>query len=97
MDILPTLADLAGVKLPPELVLDGSSITELILGNSSNSTADRPIFFYRGNLLYAVRNVVITSFKGTPHRKSRCICDPKRQRVHFFDFLEFFVFQTVVA
>jgi arylsulfatase A-like enzyme len=58
MDLLPTLAQLAGTQLPPELVLDGGSIADILLDNNSNSTADRSIFFYRGNLLYAVRNSV---------------------------------------
>ena len=61
MDILPTFAALAGVSLPPGLVLDGASIADILLGNTTNlstSTLDRPVVFYRGNLLYALRNIV---------------------------------------
>jgi arylsulfatase A-like enzyme len=65
MDLLPTFAQLAGVGLPSGLALDGASIADILLGNSSTSSSnssssskDRPIFFYRGNMLYAVRNDV---------------------------------------
>ena len=59
MDILPTLAQLAGATLPPGLVLDGSSLADILLGTSSSgNSTDRPVFFYRGNMLYAVRNDV---------------------------------------
>ena len=53
MDFLPTLAELAGVSLPPSLVLDGHSITSVLL--SRPVTNHHPVFFYRGNILYAVR------------------------------------------
>ena len=56
MDLLPTFAQLAGAALPPGLVLDGDSIADILLGNRSSEDKDRPIFFYRGNMLYAVRN-----------------------------------------
>jgi hypothetical protein len=72
MDLLPTFAQLAGVGLPAGLALDGASIADILLGNSSSSSSssnsisssnsssstDRPIFFYRGNMLYAVRKGV---------------------------------------
>jgi hypothetical protein len=68
MDLLPTFAQLAGVGLPAGLALDGASIADILLGNSSSSSnsnsnsnsssEDRPIFFYRGNMLYAVRKDV---------------------------------------
>jgi hypothetical protein len=58
MDLLPTFAQLAGVGLPEGLALDGASIADILLGNSSSNSTDRPIFFYRGNMLYAVRKDV---------------------------------------
>jgi hypothetical protein len=62
MDLLPTFAQLAGVGLPAGLALDGASIADILLGNSSSNSSsnstDRPIFFYRGNMLYAVRKDV---------------------------------------
>jgi N-acetylgalactosamine-6-sulfatase len=53
MDLLPSLAELAGAKLPPGLALDGASIAALLRGGGSGP--DRPVFLYRGNMLYAVR------------------------------------------
>ena len=54
MDFLPTFADLAGAKLPSELRLDGQSMAAILLGED-DSSAGHPVYFYRGNLLYAVR------------------------------------------
>ena len=54
MDLLPTLASLAGAPLPPELELDGHSMVGVISGHSTEDSG-HPVFFYRGNLLYAVR------------------------------------------
>ena len=54
MDLLPTLASLAGAPLPPELQLDGHSMVGVISGHNTEDTG-HPVFFYRGNLLYAVR------------------------------------------
>ncbi|XP_054918108.1 N-acetylgalactosamine-6-sulfatase-like isoform X3 [Dermacentor andersoni] len=60
LDLLPTLCELAGVALPPSLVLDGSSLTHLLLAESSldgtHFQPNRPVFYYRGNELMAVRN-----------------------------------------
>ena len=70
MDLLPTLAHLAGANLPSHLVLDGVrpstiqpstfnlkvNIAPLILmDGNAGSVEDRPVYFYRGNLLYAIR------------------------------------------
>ncbi|XP_065281400.1 N-acetylgalactosamine-6-sulfatase-like isoform X1 [Dermacentor albipictus] len=60
LDLLPTLCELAGVTLPPSLVLDGSSLTHVLLAESSldgtHFQPSRPVFYYRGNELMAVRN-----------------------------------------
>ncbi len=45
IDILPTLAQLCQVDLPPEKVIDGKSLLPLIMGNESN-WEERPLFFY---------------------------------------------------
>jgi len=55
MDLLPTFADLAGVVLPTHLALDGVSIAPLLMEDKKVEVEERPVFFYRGNLLYAVR------------------------------------------
>ena len=54
MDLLPSLAELAGASLPASLVLDGGSLSEVLLGRRRDSPG-RPVYFYRGNILYAVR------------------------------------------
>ena len=54
MDLLPTLADLAGAEVPSSLVLDGRSLSSVLLGGREEESA-WPVYFYRGNLLYAVR------------------------------------------
>lgn len=60
LDLLPTLCELAGVALPPSLVLDGSSLAHLLFAESSlagtHFQPNRPVFYYRGNELMAVRN-----------------------------------------
>ena len=53
MDFLPTFAELAGVKLPPALRLDGESMATILLGKVNSE--GHPVYFYRGNILYAVR------------------------------------------
>ena len=55
MDFLPTFADLAGATLPHTLRLDGQSIAPILLGEDDSNTG-HPVYFYRGNLLYAVRS-----------------------------------------
>jgi len=54
MDLLPTLAELAGAHLPASLLLDGRSLAEVLLGRPQLGPA-QPVYFYRGNILYAVR------------------------------------------
>ena len=53
MDFLPTFAELARVKLPPALRLDGESMAAILLGKVNSE--GHPVYFYRGNILYAVR------------------------------------------
>ena len=45
MDIYPTLAELAGIKLKDKNSLDGTSISKLLLGKKQN-LADRPLFWH---------------------------------------------------
>jgi arylsulfatase A-like enzyme len=53
LDLLPTCAKLAGVKLPEDLVLDGQDISPALLGTGPSPRG--AMFFYRGVQLYAVR------------------------------------------
>ncbi|XP_050048317.1 N-acetylgalactosamine-6-sulfatase-like [Dermacentor andersoni] len=55
MDVLPTIAELAGAALPPGLVLDGQSLLGRVLGRDE-PPSERPIFYYRGNELMAIRS-----------------------------------------
>ena len=54
MDLLPSLAELAGAQIPPSLVLDGRSLAEVLRGRRRESS-DQAVYFYRGNTLYALR------------------------------------------
>ena len=54
MDLLPSLAELAGAHLPASLVLDGQSLAAVLRGRQEPAV-QRPVFFYRGNTLYAAR------------------------------------------
>ena len=53
MDFFPTFAELAGLQPPEDIFLDGSSLVPSWLNETESDT--RPVFYYRGNLLYAVR------------------------------------------
>lgn len=53
MDLLPTLAALAGAKIPSDRELDGLDISPVLLG-TGNSPRDR-MFYYRGPRLMALR------------------------------------------
>ncbi|KAJ3593963.1 hypothetical protein NHX12_006296 [Muraenolepis orangiensis] len=57
MDLFSTSLSLAGVPLP-DRTLDGLDLTPILLHSrpdNNSSLADRPIFYYRGNQLMAVR------------------------------------------
>ena len=54
LDLLPSLAELAGAELPASLELDGQSLASVLRGGRQPAV-ERPVFFYRGNTLYAVR------------------------------------------
>jgi arylsulfatase A-like enzyme len=53
MDILPTIAEMAGVEPPRGRVIDGSSLASFLLRNEA--IRDRPYFYYFGGQLQAVR------------------------------------------
>lgn len=54
IDLLPTLAGLAGAKLPDETI-DGVDITKLLESPEENESPRDTYFFYKGNNLQAVR------------------------------------------
>ena len=54
LDLLPTLAELAGAPVPGDRILDGRSIAELLLGGRE-SLPEAPFFYYFGTQLQAIR------------------------------------------
>ncbi|KAK2188996.1 hypothetical protein NP493_118g03014 [Ridgeia piscesae] len=52
MDIFTTLLDFAGIAKPKDRHLDGTSLASVLVNNTQ---FDRPLFYYRGNALMAVR------------------------------------------
>ncbi|MDN5205608.1 sulfatase [Fulvivirgaceae bacterium BMA10] len=56
MDILPTVADITGAKLPTDLKIDGSSIKNLLMDPNKYTSSERPLYYYaRNGNLEAVR------------------------------------------
>ena len=56
IDLLPTLARLAGAKVPTDRVIDGKDIRPLLFGRARAKSPHKAFFYYRGNKLEAVRN-----------------------------------------
>jgi arylsulfatase A-like enzyme len=55
IDILPTLASLAGVELPQKHKIDGADITPLLLGQADAKTPHEAYYYYWGRHLQAIR------------------------------------------
>jgi arylsulfatase A-like enzyme len=53
MDWFPTIADWTGASFPDKLVVDGKSIAREL--KTGEPISERPLFYYRGDQLYAVR------------------------------------------
>ncbi|MCB1120522.1 MAG: arylsulfatase, partial [Verrucomicrobiae bacterium] len=56
MDVLPTFAKLSGAKVPSDRIIDGKNILPILKGEPGARTPHESFFYYRGNLLYAVRS-----------------------------------------
>ena len=54
LDILPTLANLAGCALPQDRVLDGEDITPLLQGNFQAANSEKVFLYYLLSHLQAV-------------------------------------------
>ena len=54
LDLLPTLAELAGADVPGDRVIDGRSIADLLLGKT-DELPQRPFYYYFGTQLQALR------------------------------------------
>lgn len=55
MDLLPTIAKLLGVTLPPTLI-DGKDVWPVIAGTAGASSPHTAFYYYSGNELHAVRS-----------------------------------------
>ncbi|WP_299668352.1 sulfatase [uncultured Polaribacter sp.] len=53
IDVLPTIAKIAGAKIPTDRIIDGLDVSEIIHGKSN--TLERPYFYYQHKDLRAVR------------------------------------------
>jgi arylsulfatase A-like enzyme len=55
LDLLPTVASLAGASLPEDRVIDGADISGLLLENATGAPPERLFCYYFGTQLQAVR------------------------------------------
>jgi arylsulfatase A-like enzyme len=55
MDLMPTIVNVAGARMPEDRVIDGRDITPLLLGTAQDSP-HRAFLYYRGRDLEAVRS-----------------------------------------
>jgi arylsulfatase A-like enzyme len=55
MDIMPTLARMAGAEVPGDRIIDGHDINSLINGEPGSKTSYEAFFYYKQNDLEAVR------------------------------------------
>jgi len=53
LDLLPTAVSLARTSLPKDLVLDGTNLAPLLF--EQKTLTERPLFYYRGNDIFACR------------------------------------------
>ena len=56
LDVLPTLAKLAGAAAPTDRIIDGKDIWPLLSGQKGARSPHEAFFFFRGNGLQAVRS-----------------------------------------
>jgi len=56
MDVLPTLAHLAGAEAPQDRIIDGKDITRILTGKQGDKPVHEAFFYYRGADLRAVRS-----------------------------------------
>lgn len=56
MDLLPTIAKIAGTEAPTDRIIDGKDIGPLLRGEPDARTPHQAFFYYKGNGLEAVRS-----------------------------------------
>jgi arylsulfatase len=71
LDLLPTMAELAGADIPSDRVIDGRSIADLLLGETEGLPQE-PFFYYFGAQLQAIRlgNWKLFLSDTQPHEQS---------------------------
>ncbi|MGM0531412.1 MAG: sulfatase-like hydrolase/transferase, partial [Bacteroidota bacterium] len=76
MDILPTLAHLAGTEPPKDRIIDGHDIRPLMFSRPGAESPYEVFYYYQGKQLQAVRSgrwklfLPVDSFSSHPHFKS---------------------------
>ena len=56
IDLLPTIAKLAGTSAPTDRIIDGKDILPLMRGDTGATSPHEAFFYYQGNALQAVRS-----------------------------------------
>ena len=47
IDVLPTIANITGCRLPQNKIIDGENLSDVLLGNGVDFKRNKPLFFYR--------------------------------------------------
>jgi len=56
LDLMPTLAQLAGTKAPPDRIIDGKTIWPLMAGKQGSKSPHKAFYYYKIDQLQAVRS-----------------------------------------
>ena len=80
MDLMPTICEMSGIKLPDDRVYDGYDISPALLGTGESPRDE--VFYYRGKQLYSVRKGAykahfITQLSYGNSRTSLFVTDPE--------------------
>jgi len=71
IDVLPTLAGLAGAKLPDDRVIDGRDISPLMTAKDGAVSPHEHYFYWRGGALEAVRSGKWKLHLGGQNKKAK--------------------------
>jgi len=84
IDLLPTLASLAGAKVPGDRVIDGKDIWPLMSGQAQAVSPHEYYYYYRGNRLEAVRSGK-WKLRLAGQRRRKQPADPQPVRGELYD------------
>ena len=89
MDLLPTMAKLAGGQLPPNRKIDGHDISDLIQGTPEAKSPYEALYYYRQDQLQAVRSgpwkLFLPINPGSRHPHLKSTDDPRPLLFHLYD------------